>query len=80
MDYFSYFHYVSLLLCLFLILISFLSHFQRHSNGCYWEELTIGSGLLGVTFFKVPLGLGRIPFLRYYEGALYPPQGFRCEV
>ena len=62
------------------ILISFFSHFQRHSNGCLLEELTTGGDLLGATFFESRLGLGRIPFPRYYGGVLYPPQGFRCEV
>ena len=70
----------SFLYAFFLIFISFFSHLQRHSNGCLLEELTTGGDPLGATFFEGCLGLGRIPFLRYYGGVLYPPQGFRCEV
>ena len=69
----------------FLYVLFLISHFILFTLSKTFErlllkELTTGGELLGATFFEGRLGLGRIPFLRYYGDALYPPQGFRCEV
>ena len=75
---YSCYDFLSLCLSLYshFILFTLSKKFKR----LLLEELTTGSGLLRATFFEGLLGLGRIPFLRYYGDALYPPQGFRCEV